>query len=111
MVVSSRTPEGEPAECPICGVRVQIDPSLNFSDAPCPSCGSLLWFVRLGEQNLLFRPNEAAQRKGLAKILAELTGVSESRLQGDPALLNRMEFDSTQWIELVMELEDELSDS
>ena len=111
MVISSRTPEGEPAECPICGAIVQIEPSINLSDAPCPSCGSLLWFLRLGGQNLLFRPNEAAQRKGLAKLLADLIGVSESQLQFDPELLSRIELDSVQLIELAMELEDELSDS
>ncbi len=110
MVISSRTPEGEPAECPICGVCVRMEPSITFSDAPCPSCGSLLWFIRLGGENLLFRPNEAAQRKGLAKLLAELTGLAESELQADPESLNRIELDSMDLLELAMELEDELFD-
>ncbi len=42
-VISSRTPEGEPARCPICGVLDAIEPSLLGGDAPCPSCGHLLW--------------------------------------------------------------------
>ncbi|MFL5331411.1 MAG: hypothetical protein ACJ8C4_21185 [Gemmataceae bacterium] len=43
-VVASRTPEGEPAECMLCGRKALVSPS-NFptADAPCPSCGSLLW--------------------------------------------------------------------
>jgi hypothetical protein len=42
-VISSRTPEGEPTRCPICGVLEAIEPSLFGGDAPCPSCGHLLW--------------------------------------------------------------------
>jgi hypothetical protein len=107
MVVSSRTPEGEPAACPTCGHVVRAEPSLFFSDAPCPSCGSLLWFVRLGGQNLVVRPNDEARRRGLTKILSELTGISESRLRNEPASLDGLEPDSMDLVELVMELEDE----
>jgi hypothetical protein len=42
-VISSRTPEGEPIRCPICGILDVIEPSLFGGDAPCPSCGHLLW--------------------------------------------------------------------
>lgn len=44
MTVSSRTPEGEPNRCVVCGHRTAIDPSRPPGDAPCPACGSLLWF-------------------------------------------------------------------
>lgn len=44
MFISSRTPEGTPHRCPICGAAVRIDPSRPGNDAPCPQCGSLLWF-------------------------------------------------------------------
>ncbi len=44
MEPSTRTPEGEPNLCPICGKRLQIEPSRPPGDAPCPHCGSLLWF-------------------------------------------------------------------
>jgi DNA-directed RNA polymerase subunit RPC12/RpoP len=43
--ISSRTPEGDPNQCPFCGHHVRIEPSLGTWDAPCPSCGHLLWFV------------------------------------------------------------------
>jgi acyl carrier protein len=107
MVISSRTPEGDPAACPVCGEFVCIEPSVYFSDAPCPSCGSLLWFVRLGEQNLLVQPTDAARRKTLIGILAELTGVSESQLNSEPESLERLELDSMDLIDLIMELETE----
>jgi hypothetical protein len=44
MEPSSRTPEGEPNRCPVCGKPVVIDPSRPPGDAPCPHCGHLLWF-------------------------------------------------------------------
>ncbi len=41
---SSRTPEGQPNWCPVCGHEVCIEPSMPPGDAPCPRCGCLLWF-------------------------------------------------------------------
>lgn len=46
--IASRTPEGQPNVCPVCGKYVQIEPSSAAGDAPCPYCGSLLWFVATG---------------------------------------------------------------
>jgi hypothetical protein len=46
MVISSRTPEGDPNRCPFCGKDTRTEPStVPLRDAPCPHCGSLLWFV------------------------------------------------------------------
>jgi hypothetical protein len=44
MAPSSRTPEGEPNRCPVCGNAVRLDPSVPSGDAPCAFCGFLLWF-------------------------------------------------------------------
>lgn len=44
-VISSRTPEGEPARCPICGAMESIEPTRPPGDAPCPACGHLLWIA------------------------------------------------------------------
>jgi nitrogen PTS system EIIA component len=52
MDVSTRTPEGLPSRCPICGKDVIINPSLPPGDAPCPHCGSLLWCT-LGHSPIL----------------------------------------------------------
>jgi transcription antitermination factor NusG len=41
--ISSRTPEGEGNLCPICRNALKIEPS-RPGDAPCPFCGTLLWF-------------------------------------------------------------------
>ncbi len=45
MVISSRTPEGSPGSCPVCGHAVQLEPSDPAGDAPCPRCGHLIWFT------------------------------------------------------------------
>jgi anti-sigma B factor antagonist len=45
MVISSRTPEGQPNRCPVCGSASKIEPSDPAGDAPCPACGHLLWFT------------------------------------------------------------------
>ena len=44
MTISSRTPEGQPNRCPICRRRLRLSPSWPSADAPCPRCGSLVWF-------------------------------------------------------------------
>lgn len=44
MNVSTRTPEGEPQRCPVCGKALVIEPSRPADDATCPHCGSLVWF-------------------------------------------------------------------
>jgi acyl carrier protein len=43
MTVSSRTPEGFPSQCPLCGASTNIEFSDPAGDAPCPNCGCLLW--------------------------------------------------------------------
>ena len=43
MTVSSRTSEGLPNRCPVCGKPVVMEPSLQ-GDGPCPHCGHLLWW-------------------------------------------------------------------
>jgi acyl carrier protein len=40
--VSSRTPEGQPLRCEICGDVAAVEVA-DAGDAICPACGSLLW--------------------------------------------------------------------
>src|SRR5215831_16885383 len=44
MTISSRTPDGRPNRCPVCRRRLRLSPSWPSADAPCPHCGSLVWF-------------------------------------------------------------------
>ena len=50
MEPSSRTPEGTPNHCPVCGHSVWMEPSLPTRDAPCPYCGCLLQFASIEEE-------------------------------------------------------------
>jgi hypothetical protein len=43
MTISSRTPEGSPWRCPMCGSYVRMEPSWPSGDATCSHCGTLLW--------------------------------------------------------------------
>jgi PTS system fructose-specific IIA component/PTS system nitrogen regulatory IIA component len=51
MTISSRTPEGVPNRCPVCGTAFVIEPSMPPGEAPCPHCGSLAWFGEMALQS------------------------------------------------------------
>src|SRR5690242_2378636 len=44
MPVASRTPEGEPQRCPLCGTISVLEPCKPLGDAVCPACGILVVF-------------------------------------------------------------------
>lgn len=69
MNISSRTPEGEPNRCPVCGKAVRIEPSRPPGDAPCPHCGHLLWF---GPQEQNIDEGEPAKKESGVLELVEL---------------------------------------
>jgi len=108
MRISSRTPEGLPNRCPICGNEVCIEPSLPFGDAPCPHCGHLLWFIAANRQTQFFIPaNDAERRDRVMEIIAEQLGVSADELRVNSQLLNELGDDSLDMVELAMALEEE----
>lgn len=86
MPVSSRTPEGEPLRCPICGTAADLEVCDPAGDALCPACGSLLWFFR--------------------DSVSRISGVPPKESTLSANLLDFWENDSLGSIELVMELED-----
>jgi hypothetical protein len=101
VTISLRTPEGTPNRCPVCGHRFRIEPSQPFGDAPCPACGTLLWFVSDGEGLRFFDP----EATGLVELVASRLGVSPDALRsGQPGQLG---LDSLDVVELVMELEEQ----
>ena len=62
MQPSSRTPEGEPNRCPVCGKTLHIEPSRPPGDAPCPHCGHPLLFGLRTDGGAV--PTKLAQRSG-----------------------------------------------
>jgi acyl carrier protein len=87
MVVSSRTPEGTPHHCPVCGKKSAVEPSYPGGDSCCPNCGQLLWWFR----DRLSRD---------ARIAPERITLSTSFTEDIGA-------DSLDIVELVMKLEEE----
>ncbi|MCA8989115.1 MAG: acyl carrier protein [Planctomycetaceae bacterium] len=93
MNVSSRTPEGFPGHCPLCGALNEIEFSDPAGDAPCPSCGHLLWLS--------------------ARLLSDF----QNRLSNEfdvpfdqitpEAAFDELGADSLEVVELIMELETE----
>ena len=83
MTISSRTPEGLPHRCPVCGETSAVEPSYPGGDACCPVCGQLLWELRdrLGQRGI------------------------DNRFDID-AMLADLGVDSLELVELAMELEE-----
>ncbi len=84
MEPSSRTPEGEPNRCPVCGHSTQIETSRPPGDAPCPHCGHLLWIDR-AESAKSFESLEFVSRDAVIRRLEV-----SNKLEAIAALVNRL---------------------
>jgi hypothetical protein len=83
MDTPSRTPEGQPSRCHVCGKPLRIDPSNHpFSDATCPRCGALVLLNSTGSPDLshweIYRqslsqldPNSFSERRSLSKLMQQ----------------------------------------
>lgn len=109
MTISSRTPEGQSGNCPVCRACVVIEPSIMTGDAPCPQCGHLLWFVQLPGQTYVFQRNRnEARRERLLNLMAEQLGVSIEQLTTSPDIYEEAGADSLDITELIMSLDEEM---
>jgi hypothetical protein len=92
MIVSSRTPEGQPAYCPLCGNSVCIEPSGETFDGPCPCCGHLLWLRAPGAI-----PSEAPRQTRVLRIVRDAFLRFGAPDRGTRIVLHSMHTD--QWLE------------
>lgn len=107
MTISSRTPEGTPHRCPVCGHGLRVEASLFFGDAPCPRCGTLLWFIQLGDDPRFFDWAETVElRERLIEAVAAYLGMKPEKLHAEPELLEKMELDSVDLMEIGLEVEE-----
>ena len=95
MTISSRTPEGRPSKCVLCGTAVNLEFSEPAGDALCPKCGHLLW-----------RSAQLFERLQLS--LSEALSVPQSDIEVDSHFADDLRADSLDVVELVMAFEDEL---
>ncbi len=86
MSVSTRTPEGEPLHCPICGTVATLEVADPAGDALCPACGHLLWMFR--------------------DSINRVCGIPLEEIALSASLQDDFDMDSLAVVELVMELED-----
>jgi hypothetical protein len=57
MVISTRTPEGEPLKCGVCGREHLVLSSWPPGDSVCPTCGSHAWLVPRENEEQFPTPN------------------------------------------------------
>jgi acyl carrier protein len=93
MTISSRTPEGFPARCVLCGADADVEFSEPAGDVPCPKCGCLLW-------------QAATLWERLRPLLSAQLGVPADEVRAESAL-RELAADSLDLVELVMALEEE----
>jgi acyl carrier protein len=99
MSISSRTPEGTPGRCPLCGAELAVDYAAPAGDAVCPQCGCLVW---VAEQRWLALRNRISELWGVSPELIT-PEMQVADLLGKPAAA----VDSLDAVELVMMLEEE----
>jgi acyl carrier protein len=110
MTISSRTPEGEPARCPLCDANIAIEPSVFFGDGTCPNCGELIWFLKAPDDTRTFsRHGNEELRDRILDSMAEQLGIPRERIANNPSLLSDIGADSLDSVELLMELEEEFN--
>jgi anti-anti-sigma factor len=71
MVISSRTPDGQPDRCHVCGSEIKIESSDPAGDVPCPRCGHLVWFTweDLGETEVIKPIEQMLRAESLERFL------------------------------------------
>ena len=107
MIISSRTPEGQPGTCPLCLADVVVEPSILFGDATCPKCGQLLWFMQFSEVARFFVPRSLQSKDRILDIIANQLGVDRDRIANNSSLFDEIGVDSLDTVELVMAIEEE----
>lgn len=93
MIVSSRTPEGHPSHCALCGAETNLEFSDPAGDAPCPKCGHLLWL----SAELLY---------SFQNRFADALGIANDQITPDTVFAD-LGADSLDTVEMVMLLEEE----
>jgi acyl carrier protein len=84
-----------------------LEASLPLGDAPCPNCGSLLWFARTDAGVLCYESDVIAPiRERLLEIISNNLGVDRAGIfESTP--IEEIGADSLDVVELLMKLEED----
>jgi acyl carrier protein len=104
MIISSRTPEGLPHRCPVCGKIAALEPAYPAGDSVCPSCGHwLVWFRdRLGIDltvDSLLNEDLAADSLDIVELVMELEEELDINISDEDAQKIRTVGDAIRYIE------------
>ena len=94
MTISSRTPEGFPSQCPLCGAECNLEFSDPGEDATCPNCGCLVSY-------------SAQLLEHFRRLFSNALGVAPEHISTETNLQRMLGADSLDVVEMVMELEEE----
>lgn len=84
-MISTRTPEGLPHRCTICGETSYLEPSFPGGDTVCPACGGLL--------------------KSCRDYVSRLFRVRIEEIKPDTPIRGGIVADSLEFIEFILDLE------
>ena len=93
MTIASRTPEGLPSHCPLCGANTNLDFAEPTGDAPCPSCGHLLW-------------RSAQLLTHFQNSIAATLSVPDFEITPSTSFVDDLRADSLDVVEFMMDFED-----
>ena len=97
-----------PNLCPFCRRPVAVDQSDYFGDVPCRSCGEPLFFVKVGQDAMLYgNPAAARLRERIVGVIAMQLGVDKEKVTPKTSFIDDLGADSLDLVELVMELDEE----
>jgi hypothetical protein len=82
MIPSSRTPEGEPLQCQICGAASKVDVSKPPSDTVCPSCGAHAWWANRVDTTKSQIRNYIAELSALCRSDLSVNKIGEFLVSG-----------------------------
>ncbi len=102
--------KGGQCACPFCGAASVVDLARIDEDAPCPSCGRLLWFVRKPHDEaavLIFLPGLITGSESLSRVGEVLSAVAGSpRVAAD---LSRLRVITSMFLGMLVSLQRKLA--
>ena len=81
-------------------------------DAPCPKCGTLLWFIETGEGVRYYDAEEYASiREKLLEVMSHRLGVNREQISDSTSFVKDFGIDSLDIVELVMGIEEQFGET